>query len=160
MKGKELLKEAGMLSFARKCVYEEIQSVIEKNNHLNYFTETFGLFNKEITFIYDNESDPDLENCDSELDYVEIYDVKVFDIEKLLKDNNINYQKSNRSESVYFHFNGNEYRISTHKRPAYEDAGGVWHEWEYTKEYICENEKDMYETIEFILGGENNENIF
>ena len=150
MVGKELLINAAISPFERKCVYDEIKNIIEKNDHLYYFTETFILFNKEITFIYDNENDQYFEECDSALDYVTIYDVKVYDIEKLLNEHNIEFQKSTISESIYFKHNEKEYRLSAHKRPAYEH-NGVWYDHDYENEIICKDEKEMYITIKNIL---------
>ena len=151
MENKELLVESGMLSYARKCTYEKIAEIINDRNEIdNYFVETIIEGEYEITFIYDNDSDPYFEECESMLDYVNIIEVKTYDIEKLLKENNIEYEKSNRSESIYFKHDNKEYRFSTHKRPSYEH-NGVWHEHDYDNEIICKNEKEMYLAIQNIL---------
>ena len=100
--------------------------------------------NKKVSFqyksvtIYDEDGDP----LDSE-DELIINNIDEYDVEQLLKDNNIEYEKS--TISIYLK-NGN-YRISDHKRPNYE-ANGVYHEHKYDEDIVLENEIDIYEYIE------------
>lgn len=79
---------------------------------------------------------------------VEVYDIEIYDIDNLLKTNNIPYEKSRYTESIYL--NDGEIRISTHKRPSYEHSG-VYYDHQYEKEYIVKTEKDMYELIKELI---------
>lgn len=153
MLGKELLKNAGMSAYERKCVYEDIKEIAwEKQDDHYYFVETIISTNHEITFSYDHESVGD-DYCDYDaLDFVEILGVVKYDYEKLLKNAGIDYQTSNGSPSIYFELDGKTYRISNHKRPAYQDESENWHEWnDEDIEIICENEIEMYHEIKAII---------
>jgi hypothetical protein len=153
MKSKELLKQqlidAGMSAYERKLTYEEMYETIFAKDYS--FVEEIIIFDWLIRFSYDKETD-DLEA--DPLDYVEILKIEKYDIVKLLTSKGIDFEQSTISESVYFTFNGENYRVSTHKRPAYMDDGGVWHEWEddcNMKFILCENEIEMYKEIEKII---------
>jgi hypothetical protein len=155
MKNKELLKqqliEAGMSAYERKLTYEEMYKTIYAKDYS--FVEEIIIFDWVILFSYDKETD-DVEV--DPLDYVEILNIEKYDVVELLTSNGIEFEQSTISESVYFEFNGKSYRVSTHKRPAFMDSGGVWHEWdEYSdeKSILCENEIAMYKEIEKIIGG-------
>jgi hypothetical protein len=154
MKSKELLKqqliEAGMSAYERKLTYEEIYETIFAKDYS--FEEEIIIFDWLIRFSYDKNDDVEADPLDS----VEILKIEKYDIVELLTSNGIEFEQSTISESVYFEFNGKSYRVSTHKRPAYMDAGGVWHQWEdYSdeKSILCENEIAMYKEIEKIIGG-------
>src|SRR5690606_127174 len=69
---------------------------------------------------------------------------------KLLTSYNIPFEKSNRSESIYFTLDGEEYRVSTHKRPPVVDGFAVY-EHEYDNEIIVSNEVEMYKEVEKLL---------
>ncbi len=155
MKNKELLKEnlikAGMSAYERKLTYEEMYKTIYDKEYS--FVEEIIIFDYVILFSYDKEVD-DMEEDTDPLDYVEILKIEKYDIVKLLTSKGIDFEQSTISESVYFTFNGENYRVSTHKRPAYMDDGGVWHEWEddcNMKFILCENEIEMYKEIEKII---------
>jgi hypothetical protein len=154
MKNKELLKQqlidAGMSAYERKLTYEEMYETIFAKDYS--FAEEIIIFDWLILFGYDKEVDDDVEA--DPLDYVEIYRIEKYDVIKLLTSNGIDFEQSTSSESVYFTFNGETYRVSTHKRPAYMDASGIWHEWEdggNMKSILCENEIEMYKEIEKII---------
>ena len=154
MKNKELLKEtlikAGMSAYERKLTYEEMYKTIYDKEYS--FVEEIIIFDWVILFGYDKEVDDDVEV--DPLDFVEIYKIEKYDVIELLTSNGIAFDQSTTSESVYFEFNNKSYRVSTHKRPAYMDAGGVWHRWEdYSgeKSILCENEIAMYKEIEKII---------
>lgn len=154
MKNKELLKEnlvkAGMSSYERKLTYEEMYKTIYDKEYS--FVEEIIIFDYVILFGYDKEVDDDVEA--DPLDYVEIYSIEKYDVVELLTSNGIEFEQSTISESVYFTFNGETYRVSTHKRPAYMDTSGIWHEWEddgNMKFILCENEIEMYKEIEKII---------
>jgi hypothetical protein len=109
--------------------------------------------------VFDNEIDYTLEAIDiydedgeyDTTDYkLTINSFKKYDIEKLLKDNNIKFESSNQSESIYFTLNGEEYRVSTHKRPAVVD-GFATYEHSYENEIIAKDEIDMYKKVEQLL---------
>ena len=155
MKNKELLKQqlidAGMSAYERKLTYEEMYKTIYDKEYS--FVEEIIIFDYVILFSYDVEGDVEEEETDP-LDYVEILKIEKYDVVELLTSNGIDFEQSSISESVYFTFNGISYRVSTHKRPAYMDAGGVWHEWEDDcdmKFILCENEIEMYKEIEKII---------
>ena len=155
MKNKELLKEqlikAGMSSYERKLTYEEMYKFIYDKDYS--FVEEIIIFDWAILFSYDKEVD-DMEEDTDPLDYVEILKIEKYDVAELLTSNGIEFEQSTISESVYFTFNGNSYRVSTHKRPAYMDAGGVWHEWDEdsnVESILCKNEIEMYKEIEKII---------
>jgi hypothetical protein len=117
------------------------------------FVEEIIIFDYVILFSYDVDGDVEEEETDP-LDYVEILKIEKYDIVKLLTSKGIDFEQSTISESVYFTFNGENYRVSTHKRPAYMDASGIWHEWEddcNMKFILCENEIEMYKEIEKII---------
>ena len=85
MKNKELLIEAGLTPFARKCVYEKIDEIVNAKSEIdNYFVETIIVFENEITFIYDNDNDPEFDENEM-LDYVEILEVKIHGYLDLIK---------------------------------------------------------------------------
>lgn len=94
---------------------------------------------------YDNEDgtvEIEFDNTDT---FLTIDRVEVYDIEQLLKDNGIPYDKSDRSESIYL--SEGEFRISTHKRPM---VDGLY-EWNYIKEVILDNEVEMYNYLKDII---------
>ena len=153
MKSKELLKQqlidAGMSAYERKLTYEEMYETIFAKDYS--FVEEIIIFDWLIRFSYDKETD-DLEA--DPLENVEILKIEKYDIVELLTSNGIEFEQSTISESIYFTFNGETYRVSTHKRPAYMDASGIWHEWEddcNMKFILCENEIEMYKEIEKII---------
>lgn len=157
MKNKELLKQqlidAGMSAYERKLTYEEMYKIIYDKDYS--FVEEIIIFDWAILFSYDKEVD-DMEEDIDPLDYVEILKIEKYDVAELLTSNGIEFEQSTISESVYFTFNGNSYRVSTHKRPAYMDAGGVWHQWDEDSDVesiLCKNEIEMYKEIEKIIGG-------
>ena len=157
-KNKELLKQqlidAGMSAYERKLTYEEMYKTIYDKEYS--FVEEIIIFDWVILFSYDKEVDVDLEEEDP-LDYVEILKIDKYDIVELLTSKGIDFEQSTISESVYFKFNGNSYRVSTHKRPAYMDAGGVWHQWDEdsnVESILCKNEIEMYKEIEKIIGNQ------
>lgn len=152
MKNKELLKqqliEAGMSAYERKLTYEEIYETIFAKDYS--FVDEIIIFDWLIRFSYDYNDDVETDPLDS----VEILKIEKYDIVKLLTSKGIDFEQSTSSESVYFKFNNNTYRVSTHKRPAYMDAGGVWHQWNEDSDekfIICENEIAMYKEIEKII---------
>ena len=164
MKNKELLKEtlikAGMSAYERKLTYEEMYEIIFAKDYS--FEEEIIIFDWLIRFSYDKVDDVEEEEVDplgyveeaDPLDYVEILKIEKYDVAELLTSNGVDFEQSTLSESVYFTFNGISYRVSTHKRPAYMDAGGVWHQWEEdsdVKFILCENEIEMYKEIEKII---------
>lgn len=165
MKSKELLKEqlieAGMSAYERKLTYEEMYKTIYAKDYS--FIEEIIIFDWAILFSYDKVDDVEEEEVDplghveeaDPLDRVEILKIEKYDVVELLTSNGIAFEQSTISESVYFKFNDVSYRVSTHKRPAFMDAGGVWHEWEdidsNTKYIYCENEIEMYKKIEKII---------
>jgi hypothetical protein len=155
MKNKELLKEtlikAGMSAYERKLTYEEMYETIYAKDYS--FVEEIIIFDYVILFSYDVDGDAEEEEADP-LDYVEILKIEKYDVAELLTSNGIDFEQSTISESVYFTFNGNSYRVSTHKRPAYMDAGGVWHQWDEDSDVesiLCKNEIEMYKEIEKII---------
>ncbi len=152
---KKKLIEVGCSSFTRRCIYEEISKRLE--DYLNDFLyETIVVFNKEITFMYSLSSadvgDIDTDGLESldKLDYVEIVEIKCYDLEKLFKEHNVEFEKSEISESVYFEIAGKEYRVSTHRRPDFEH-NGLYYSHEYENEIICGDEVEMYKEIEKLL---------
>ena len=156
MKNKELLKQqlidAGMSAYERKLTYEEMHKIIYDKDYS--FVEEIIIFDWAILFSYDKEVD-DMEEDIDPLDYVEILKIEKYDVAELLTSNGIEFEQSTISESVYFTFNGNSYRVSTHKRPAYMDASGIWHEWDEdgnVESILCKNEIEMYKEIEKIIG--------
>ena len=157
MKNKELLKEqlieAGMSAYERKLTYEEMYKTIYEKDYS--FVEEIIIFDWAILFSYDKEVD-DMEEDIDPLENVEILKIEKYDIVELLTSNGIEFEQSTISESVYFTFNGNSYRVSTHKRPAYMDTSGIWHEWDEDSDMkfiLCKNEIEMYKEIEKIIGG-------
>jgi len=156
MKNKELLKqqliEAGMSAYERKLTYEEMYKTIYDKEYS--FVEEIIIFDWVILFSYDKEVEDDDDVDADPLDNVEILKIEKYDIVKLLTSKGIDFEQSTISESVYFTFNGETYRVSTHKRPAYMDVGGVWHEWSEDSDMkfiLCENEIEMYKEIEKII---------
>ena len=148
---KEQLIEAGMSAYERKLTYEEMYKTIYDKDYS--FVEEIIIFDYVILFSYDKEVD-DMEEDTDPLENVEILKIEKYDIVELLTSNGIEFEQSTISESVYFTFNGENYRVSTHKRPAYMDAGGVWHDWEEDSDMkfiLCENEIEMYKEIEKII---------
>lgn len=157
MKSKELLKEqlieAGMSAYERKVTYEEIYETIFAKDY-SFEEEEIIIFDWLIRFSYDKDDDVEEEEVDP-LDHVEILKIEKYDVVDLLTSRGIEFERSTISESVYFKFNDVSYRVSTHKRPAYMDASGVWHEWDEfggEKSILCENEIEMYKKIEKIIG--------
>lgn len=155
MKNKELLKqqliEAGMSAYERKVTYEEIYETIFSKDY-SFEAEEIIIFDWLIRFSYDKKDEDDVET--DPLENVEILKIEKYDIVELLTSNGIEFERSTISESVYFKFNGESYRVSTHKRPAYMDASGIWHEWDEfggEKSILCENEIEMYKEIEKII---------
>lgn len=160
MNNKELLKQqlidAGMSAYERKLTYEEMYETIFTKDYS--FVEEIIIFDWSILFSYDKEVDDDVEA--DPLDRVEILKIEKYDVVELLKSNGIDFEQSTSSESVYFEFNNKSYRVSTHKRPAYMDAGGVWHDWEEDSDMkfiLCENEIEMYKEIEKIIERRKND---
>jgi hypothetical protein len=154
MKNKELLKQhlidAGMSAYERKLTYEEMYETIFAKDYS--FVEEIIIFDWLILFSYDKEDDAEVDP----LDNVEILKIEKYDIVELLTSKGIDFEQSTISESVYFKINDISYRVSTHKRPAYMDAGGVWHQWDEDSDMkfiLCENEIEMYKEIEKIIGG-------
>ena len=146
---KEQLIEAGMSAYERKLTYEEMYKIIFDKDYS--FVEEIIIFDWLIWFSYEKKDD-DVEA--DLLDNVEILKIEKYDIVKLLTSKGIDFEQSSISESIYFTYNGETYRVSTHKRPAYMDVGGVWHQWEddsNTKFIHCENEIIMYKKIEKII---------
>jgi len=99
-------------------------------------------FHIEVVEIQDDEDE-----YETQLELY-IYDIENYGVEKLLKDNNIPYEKSHNSESIYL--NDGTIRISTHKRPDYEH-GGVYYSHEYDLELIAKDEIEIYEIIEELI---------
>ena len=158
MKNKALLKqqliEAGMSAYERKLTYEEMYKTIYEKDYS--FVEEIIIFDWAILFSYDKVVDDVEEEETDPLDYVEILKIEKYDVAELLTSNGIDFEQSTISESVYFTFNGENYRVSTHKRPAYMDASGIWHEWDEDSDMkfiLCKNEIEMYKEIEKIIGG-------
>lgn len=152
MKNKALLKQqlmdAGMSAYERKLTYEKMYETIFVKDYS--FEDEIIIFDWLIRFSYDYNDDVETDP----LENVEILKIEKYDIVKLLTSKGIDFEQSTMSESVYFTFNGKNYRVSTHKRPAYMDAGGVWHDWKddgNMKFILCENEIEMYREIEKII---------
>ena len=152
MKNKELLKqqliEAGMSAYERKLTYEKMYEIIFAKDYS--FVDEIIIFDWLIRFSYDYNDDVETDL----LENVEILKIEKYDIVKLLTSKGIDFEQSTISESVYFTFNGENYRVSTHKRPAYMDDSGIWHDWEddcNMNFILCENEIEMYKEIEKII---------
>src|SRR5690606_38584720 len=121
MKNKESLKEqlikAGMSAYERKLTYEEMYKTIYDKEYS--FVEEIIIFDYVLLISYDKDVDNDVEEEETDpLEYVEILKIKKYDVVELLTSNGIDFEQSTSSESVYFKFNNNTYRVSTHKRPA------------------------------------------
>ena len=132
----------------------------EARNHTIDFEfggEHYGEFkyeNVEITYEYIDKYNPKIEEYKES---IKIYDVKVYDYVKLLKDSGLAFEKSDQSESVYISLDDDLcsdtdriIRVSTHKRPPYEH-GGLYYEWNYHQEIIVKDEIAMYSTIKNII---------
>ena len=155
MKNKELLKQqlidAGMSAYERKLTYEEMYEIIFAKDYS--FVEEIIIFDWAILFSYDKVVD-DVEEDTDPLENVEILKIEKYDVAELLTSKGIDFEQSTISESVYFMFNGISYRVSTHKRPAYMDASGIWHQWDEDSDVesiLCKNEIEMYKEIEKII---------
>ena len=149
---RKTLVEAGMSAYERKLTYEKIYETIYDKEE-DSFVEEIIIFDYVILFDYDKEVDDEVEEDEvykDPLDSVEILRIEKYDVIELLTSYGIDFEKST-SESVYFEVDGKEYRLSTHKRPAYQDESGIWHEWDYENQIICENEIEMYKEIKNIL---------
>lgn len=151
-KNKEVLKEAGLTPYERKCIYDTIMDTIGNGENSELDLEIIE-FNVKVRF--DHMIDHDFDWDDEELDpadneYIVITSVEIFDTNKLLQEAGIEYENS-AGGSFYFKFAGEEYRVSDHKRPAYQDTGGAWHDHEYANNYVCGNQIEVYETVEMLL---------
>src|SRR5690554_5049609 len=150
---RENLIKAGMSAYERKLTYEKIYETIYDKEE-DSFVEEIIIFDYVILLDYDKEVDDEVEEDEvykDPLDSVEILRIEKYDVIELLTSYGIEFEKST-SESIYFELDGKEYRLSTHKRPAYQERG-IWYEWDYENQIICKNEIEMYKEIKNILEG-------
>ena len=151
---RDLNNKESLASYERYMIYQTIDDYID-----NYYVEdVYGEVESEgyytindillftnLEIHFELKITGEYNDYDETLDLiynVEIKEVIKYDLEQLLKDNNINYEVSKVSESIYLK-NG-AIRLSCHKRPDYEVGYNNYISHEYDKEYIYKNEKDMY----------------
>lgn len=145
----EIFNKHNIHGYTKKIIYDEIYDVAAKYlvDGVEEHEDKIVVFNYEIDFAVFSSFDEETEEYDV---IVEIYDIKEYDVGKLLTSYNIPFEKSNRSESIYFTLDGEEYRVSTHKRPPVVDGFAVY-EHEYDNEIIVSNEVEMYKEVEKLL---------
>ena len=122
---------AGM---SRVQIKMALEKAIDKLIGNDYIEFTILDFNFEIDFKYipsesklNEETEEFEETKESSL---VIEKVTEYNLKKLLESYGIKVEKSGISDSLYFEIDGKEYRLSDHKRPAVEDASGVFQEHE------------------------------
>ena len=139
------IEELNETKLVKGFIKEEIGNDIAEN----FFPEEQEEYDGDVVVdfkVYSFELVQELNEEDEVEDTITITNVEDIDPENFLKENNIEYNRSNQSKSFYIKLNNQEIRISDHKRPAQVD-GFIAHEVEYENEYICENEQDIYDTI-------------
>ena len=136
--------------FMKEIVKDEISKDIEAN----YFPEekeaydgTVQIDFLEIDYTVREQFDEEEEEYDT---VVEITNVTDYDPQKMLNENGIEYSKSEQSNSFYIQINGEEHRVSDHKRPAVID-GYIAHDHEYENEHIVENGIEIYWKIKELI---------
>lgn len=137
------------ISEVERELYRCVGILRSEKEGLNEFGDyiDFTLFDKKYCFDYDFS----VENYEI-VENITLISVEIFDIRKLLKDNNIKDYYISSSGSVYLE-NGSV-RISDHERPQYE-VSGVWYNHNYKKEFIVENDIKIFEKVANYLGLEN-----
>jgi len=95
-------------------------------------------YNYTRTTFYDEDEEEYQVN-----DNLKVTRIDEYLVEELLKENNISFKASNRSESIYL--NDGETRLSTHKRSSYGDNGIYDHE--YQNELIFSDSIELYEYV-------------
>ncbi len=96
------------------------------------------------------ESKPYVVSYEYREDDVEIMGIEHYDIEELLQESGLEYETSNRSESIYIQKNGKEIRVSMHNRPPVID-GFAAYEHQYDEEHICRDLEEMHRTVKDII---------
>ena len=141
---KQFLEKEGLSNLERKSIYRGIDDYFEKHPiyegtksvdidiggfevSVNGFVNDDGEFNYEITSLTDYKKD----------------------MINLLKERGIEHELSNISDSIYFTYNDETYRISNHKRPMqdgyYDPTSHITHN------IVIKNNKDRFEKLKKIL---------
>ena len=142
--------------FMKTIVQEEINQDIAENYfpeevtadddglvYENTITVNFHVIDFELYEKFDEEE----EEYETE---VVITNVETYDPEVILKEKGIEYSKSNQSDSFYIKLNGEEHRVSDHKRPPVVDGAAVY-EHNYENEHIVESTLDIYWKISELI---------
>ena len=144
------MAEAGM---SRVQIKMALEKAIDKLIGNDYIEFTILDFNFEIDFKYIpsesklNEETGEFEETKESSLVIE--KVTEYNPKKLLESYGIKVEKSGISDSLYFEIDGKEYRLSDHKRPAVEDASGVFQEHEDDDfNIIKEDSKAMFKWAE------------
>ena len=146
--------------FQNKVVQGLLESAIWEDIDENADAESYEIeqgdckYEGEITFAWKVVEFELYETYDVEEEeyneHVVITNVDDIEPEKLLEDSGVEYNRSNQSNSFYLQLADGEHRVSDHKRPAIVD-GFIAHEHVYENEHICDDEKDIYDTIKELI---------
>ena len=146
--------------FQNKVVQGLLESAIWEDVAENADAESYEMeageckYEGEITFDFKIVEFELYETFDEEeeemVETIEITDVEDIDPDKLLEASDIEFSKSNQSNSYYIKLADGEHRVSDHKRPAIVD-GFIAHEHVYENEHICDGEKEIYDTIKELI---------
>lgn len=123
--------------------FENWQSEYETSEEVDVDKEII-FQNYEIRYNYTRTSYYDEDEDEYQInDDLKVVKIDEYLVEELLKDNNISFKASNRSESIYL--NDGETRLSTHKRSSYGDNGIYEHD--YQKEMIFSDSIELYNYV-------------
>lgn len=113
-KNSNIFEKNGVDKLSQKFIMETIDDVMDKNQSEYEYDGTVDSDRYEVQFV----SHPD-----GEVELLDVVDRKS-QIENYLTKNGIEFEWSKQSNSLYFNYNGKDYRISDHNMPAIVD--GVW----------------------------------
>ena len=136
--------------FMKEIVKDEIYDDIEANYYpeeTDAYEATVLINFLEIDYVVYEQFDDEGEYQDT---FVEITNFTDYDPEEMLKENGIEYSRSEQSNSFYIQINGEEHRVSDHKRPAVVN-GFIAYDHEYENEYIVENGVEIYWKIKDLI---------
>ena len=136
--------------FMKEIVKDEIHDDIQANYYpeeKDIYEGTVRINFLEIDYMVYEQFDEEGEYQDT---FVEITNVTDYDPEEMLNKNGIEYSRSEQSNSFYIQINGEEHRVSDHKRPAVVD-GFIAYDHEYENEHIVENGMEIYWKIKELI---------
>lgn len=142
---KSLLEKEGFDSSARKFIYRSIDDYFDENPVFDNGTKEVSIdisgYEVDVKGFYD-------ENGEFQYEIKSATNYKK-DMLDLLKSKGIKYDLSNVSNSIYFTYKGETYRISDHNRPMQDDFYDPTQQINHN--IVVKNNKERYDKLEKIL---------